>query len=376
MSKVLNYLSTGNSVVIVFADASPLPISSVHPLFERIRTALRSGAEDALNTLLDEAKRIKQYSDGVFWVKDGVVMIGDRTLPDALSKRLMTFVDSNISDGTTALVNFWSNLVQNPNPESVKDLYAFLEHRGIPITQDGHFMAYKRVDSNFKDFHTGKLDYGIGKSVSMRREDCDSDRNSHCSRGLHVAAYGYARDFYSGGQGNLIECKVNPRDVVAVPLDASGEKMRVCELYVLAKAEGERQELVYPRFEVGDEVTCENEDGSTLGGEIVDVIRAANGEVEASYDVRLHGGTSVTYQYKESALIFTFPSDASDEDFEDSDETGEDDDGFEVVRVEDLDRRLSDLEKNAATKKDVADSTNAVIEQLKQISKKMDSDAK
>lgn len=386
MSRFKNYLVTSGSVVIV-TDTGLIPVDKANPLFGKIVKALTSRAFDVLEDLIDASKRITKYSNGQFWVKDGVVMIGENTLPEALSKRLLSLVDSGLD--ATPLVKFWENLTLNPSEDSKKDLYAFLEHNGIPITEDGCFIAYKRVREDFKDHHTGTVDHSEGKSPSMPRSECDGDRRNTCSRGLHVAAFRYAHDMYSNG--HLLECKVNPKDVVAVPVDYDNEKMRVCDLTVLKISAGPRKELVYPRFDIGDEVTAINDDGSEVGGRIEEVIPAAEGEVEASYNVLLdadeNGPAGLLYTYKESSLSYKDDGDDPDnnEDFDDEDyddlfDDGEDDEEVDVEDndvklIDNLDARIQSLEENSATKKDVADSTNEIIGRLDIIRQRMDNAA-
>jgi hypothetical protein len=69
----------------------------------------------------------------------------------------------------------------------------------------------------------------IGNSVEMPRSDCDPDRNQTCSTGLHVCHYSYLAN---NGTTHLV-VEINPRDVVAVPTDYNGAKMRVCRFRVL-----------------------------------------------------------------------------------------------------------------------------------------------
>lgn len=416
MSRFKHYLMTSNSVVIV-TDSGLIPVDRANPLFGKITKALTDRAFDALESLLDASKRITKYSGGQFWVKDGVVMIGESTLPEALSKRLLSLVDSGLD--ATPLVAFWNNLALNPSEDSKKDLYAFLEHNGIPITEDGCFIAYKRVREDFKDHHTGTLDYSVEKVVRMRREDCDGDRRNTCSRGLHVAAFKYAHDMYYNG--HLLECKVNPKDVVAVPVDYDNEKMRVCELQVVKVSAGPRKELVYPRFKVDDQVVATNDDGSEVGGRIEEVIPAAENEIEASYNVLLdedeNSVPGLLYTYKESSLKFKDDGDDPDngedydedeDDFEEEDDEalayGEEQDRLDaeldaveaeadrlaeaedkrfaalfdesqIDALDSLDSRISALEENSATKKDVADSTNEIIGRLDIIRQRMDNAA-
>lgn len=121
-------------------------------------------------------------------------------------------------------------------------LYGFLQHNGHPITATGNFIAYKMVDSNFKDLRTGKFDNSVGSMVTMDRRDCNEDPNQTCSAGLHVAAYEYAHNF---GSGYLVLCEVDPRDVVAVPKDYNQKKMRTCRYKVVGLAEKPIEEAIY-----------------------------------------------------------------------------------------------------------------------------------
>lgn len=126
-------------------------------------------------------------------------------------------------------------------------LYGFLQHNGHPITANGNFIAYKMVDSNFKDLYTGKFDNSVGSTVSMNRRDCNEDPNQSCSAGLHVAAYEYAHNF---GSGELVLCEVDPRDVVAVPKDYDQKKMRTCFYKVVGLAEKPIEEAIYEEDDI------------------------------------------------------------------------------------------------------------------------------
>jgi len=125
-----------------------------------------------------------------------------------------------------ALCEFLANLKLNPSKRAVDELYGFLENNNLPITPDGHFLAYKKVRADFTDSHTGTFDNSPGQIVTMPRESVDADRNVTCSRGLHIAARAYAESF--GQSGKLLVVKVNPIDVIAVPNDYDRQKMRCC----------------------------------------------------------------------------------------------------------------------------------------------------
>jgi hypothetical protein len=124
------------------------------------------------------------------------------------------------------------NLDANPSYRARNELVGFLDACELPITDDGCFMAYKKIRANFTDVHTGTFDNSPGTTVKMNRRDVNEDPTQACSAGLHVCSYSYLSHF-SGDR--IVSVKVNPRDCVAVPRDYSAAKMRVCEYTVIAE---------------------------------------------------------------------------------------------------------------------------------------------
>ena len=162
-------------------------------------------------------------------------------MPTALSKFTLDFVEQGFD--TDFIERFWKNLCQNPSAESRESLYAFIEANNMTLTDDGCFIGYRSVRSDWTDHRTGKMDNSVGNVVAMNRDSVDPNPNNTCSRGLHVAAWGYASTFCGG---RTIEVKVNPRDVVTVPPDYNQQKMRVCRFTVVSEVEQERDSLVHP----------------------------------------------------------------------------------------------------------------------------------
>ena len=129
-------------------------------------------------------------------------------------------------------------------------LYKFLEHENIPITPDGTFLAYKRVDNNYYSFASGKLTLlqgktnredktgnifnAIGETIEAARNEISDDPNEDCSQGLHVGSIDYVIDFHNG-DGHVIIVEVDPKDVVSVPHDTSHQKMRVSKYTVVSE---------------------------------------------------------------------------------------------------------------------------------------------
>lgn len=138
------------------------------------------------------------------------------------------------------IINFWKKVEKNPLESARKELFLFLEHNGLPLTEDGYFVAYKSVRSdyysayNYAPNNPDNVLNKPGQWVLFDRSKVDTDRNRTCSNGLHAANYYYAHNVYGGGDVNkLITLIIDPSDVVAVPSDYNNQKMRVCAYFVL-----------------------------------------------------------------------------------------------------------------------------------------------
>lgn len=185
-----------------------------------------------------------------FEVVDGKVFYKGSELPPALT----TKVKSILAEGLplTHFQKFWENLDQNPSATSVAELVEFLEYKELPITEDGHFIAYKGVTSDFYSIHgnsktkvvkglvdgSGRIYNGLGEEIEVTRREVDDNRANHCSYGLHVGSLDYASGFKGYG-GKLLVVKVNPKDVVSVPSDYNCQKCRVSAYKVLSEYESE-----------------------------------------------------------------------------------------------------------------------------------------
>jgi hypothetical protein len=132
------------------------------------------------------------------------------------------------------LVAFMENLMTNPSKRAVDELYGFLEKNSLPITPDGHFLAYKKVRQNYFDCHTGKMDNSVGKVVEMERNEVDDNKDQTCSAGLHFCSQEYLPHF-GGGDSRVVIVKINPRDVVSIPVDYNNAKGRACRYEVIGE---------------------------------------------------------------------------------------------------------------------------------------------
>lgn len=245
MSKV-NLLVSEDSITVSF-DGKLFTIKDGDRRFEEILEALREGREYDIPAIIDTSKIFEDAKE--VELVDGHIFIHGKKIPEVLTDRVLAFKAKKLPYGP--LINFAKKLMSNPSFNSRQMLYKFLEHNGHPITKDGNFIAYKKVRTDFKDCHTGTMDNSIGTVVEMPREEVDDNPNNTCSSGLHVAAYKYASEF---SKGHLVEVEINPEDVVAVPNDYNGEKMRVCRYEVKAICESKLEDVdLYEEFEQDEE---------------------------------------------------------------------------------------------------------------------------
>lgn len=170
------------------------------------------------------AEIVKNLGDG-FTEKSGEVFYGDYKLPNVLTERLLFYVKSGI--GVQRFKNFVTNLLQNPSRTAIQELILFLECGEFTLTEDGHLLAYKSVNENYTDCHTGKVDNSVGQKPWMPRIDVDDDRNNLCSYGYHFCSFNYVGQFR---WDRYMLVKVDPKDVVSIPSDYNNAKAR-CNTY-------------------------------------------------------------------------------------------------------------------------------------------------
>jgi hypothetical protein len=232
----VNYHSLPNSIVLNF-EGNTITLDKTDGRYPKVIEAIKNNDLESIPKLVKPESILEGTP---FTLVDGKVMIeGEGALPESLSKRILDLRREGLP--IEPLTNFWANLKKNPSFNSRKQLYDFLEHNGHPLTSDGCFIAYRGVTEDFKDVHTGTFDNSVGSTCEVPRDSVDDNPNNTCSSGLHVACFDYARSFGS----QLIEVKVNPADVVAVPTDYNGTKMRVCKFEVVNVGEKPRMEPLY-----------------------------------------------------------------------------------------------------------------------------------
>ena len=239
----IQYAISRDSITVII-NAKSTTIGSDHQNFNRVVSLLKGGDagidEQEIAVLLDMKAALSRYSDGELTIEGGenVYRRGEK-LDDALARRIIRFWRSNAPYGH--LLKFFDRVDGNPSNVSKAQLFKFLNHTGLPITEDGCFYAYKYVDKDFYSIHAGNstmvltgtydddghIFNGIGEEIRVKRNYVEDNPDVPCSTGLHAGSEAYAVGSCPA-DGHVILVKIDPADVVSVPRDSNGEKMRVC----------------------------------------------------------------------------------------------------------------------------------------------------
>jgi hypothetical protein len=245
--KKVNWLITDHNITVNY-DGQTHIVSRQDELADRLIKAVKENKLSEIPMLVSTAKRVEAFSQGTFQVRDGEVFIKGVAVPAQLSKKIVKF--SNEGLPYQPLLKFAENLQQNPSFRAVNELFTFLEKNNHPITENGCFIAYKRVRKDFLDIHSGTMDNSVGSVVEMPRNQVNEDSTQTCSAGLHVANWTYAHTQFAShdpATDVMLEVEVNPADVVSVPVDYNNAKMRTCKYTVLGVVDKEHSSDVQLR---------------------------------------------------------------------------------------------------------------------------------
>ena len=226
-----SYLIQGKNIVVVI-DNRPYTITSTHIGYEKLKQAIRDSDWDTVKAVVDPAREILKYGAGHVAVQGSKVFYRDRELVGVMTQRLIDMYQEGFP--VEPLILFMENLMQNPSKRAVEELYGFMEKGNLPLTPDGHFLAYKKVRADFLDIHSGTMSNAPGNIVEMERNAVDDDQNRTCSAGLHFCSKEYLNHF-GGSDSRTVILKINPADVVSIPADYNSTKGRACRYEVLGE---------------------------------------------------------------------------------------------------------------------------------------------
>jgi hypothetical protein len=315
MAKIFNPVDQSMTVLV---NGQAYSVDKSHPNHKELLLAFNEGRLDDFATLTKTSEGTKVYvekdSQGN---KTGLELVDDKVYYNGTELH-STLVDRILGmrrEGHKIeyMLEFLRNLMQNPSSRSVNELYDFLTNKNLPITEDGCFLAYKSVCSDYsskaKDINItllqGKVVNGgiynaVGEVIECPRNEVDDERDNECSKGLHVGGLQYSgpNGWYHSRGDKVVIVKINPKDVVSVPKDHNAQKVRVCKYEVI-----EEYQFVLPEYS-----TCESY--CSCSGE--DFYDDYEDEDEEEFDYVdpsvLDGGETVCFDYHGKMRFITVES--------------------------------------------------------------------
>lgn len=236
----MNYscIKTADHITVVVAETGDSGTVNVDDKgYDQALQAVREGRYDDFLLIANPATVVHKYGDDRIVIEDGVVTFDGEVLHGVLADRMVGAIQDGF--GIEPLAAFLINLNENPSKRAVDELYGFLEVNNLPLTEDGHFTAYKKVRDDYMDCYTQTIDNSVGEVVKMTRNKVDEDKNRTCSQGLHFCGRSYLNSY--PGERTMI-LKINPADVVAIPADYNGAKGRCCKYEVVGELSNGRTE--------------------------------------------------------------------------------------------------------------------------------------
>ena len=240
MTKQVACIISNSGIVNVVINGKHHSIAPDHVNYKMVIKAIKDTDHDALVDLVDIPKAVESFTAGSVSIVDGQVQYAGQSIHNAIATRILGLMRDDMP--FKFMVNFLDNLMLNPSYRAVNELYDFLEFANIPITDDGCFLAYKRVKQDYKDIHSGSIDNSVGQTPKMLRNMVDEDKGRTCSNGLHFCSLDYIPSFGSTqdeSTDRVMIVKIDPKDVVAIPADYNNTKGRCCQYEVVAEYDGD-----------------------------------------------------------------------------------------------------------------------------------------
>lgn len=225
------YLIQGANITVVVGN-KPFTISKTHITYSRVLEAIKAADWELVKEIVDPVKVVLKFGQGNVSIDGERLMWRGKELNTGLATRMIAMLQEGFP--VEPMANFMENLYQNPSHRAVTELYGFLEKNNLPITPEGHFLAYKRVRADYRDCHSGTMDNSVGNVVEMERHEVNDNKDETCSTGLHFCSHSYLGHFDGD---RVVIVKINPRDVVSIPSDYNDAKGRACRYEVIGEVD-------------------------------------------------------------------------------------------------------------------------------------------
>ena len=267
-AKRIGYIVTTQAITVTIDGIST--IVPKHALnYQAVKKALRDDNTNDLIQALNTEGFIGAITEGKVTYENGTLQFSGHEIAPSIAKKLTTILNEGIP--AIPWLKFVDRLIANPSKRCLDNLYEFLDHKGMPITQTGTCLGYKGVNDDYFS-HSGnastivlqgkvndehRIYNGVGETIEVARLSVDDDPDHGCSEGLHIGSFDYA-DSFAGEEGRLMLVEFDPKDAVSVPSDCEFQKLRVTKYEVINEITDNRKILDRPVYSLD-----EDENGDT-----------------------------------------------------------------------------------------------------------------
>lgn len=258
----LPYTYTGDALS-VFLYGVPHIVDNSHPNFIKIFELLVNGVngdeaaaeiESLISIKTTIEKAVEGQNFGKVTVGNDCVLYNGNPINSYLTERMLQILSVGLNIAPWAL--FMDKLYKNPSKTAVDELFLWLDQSGMPITDQGNFLAYKKVNDDYSSFHRGPHGLVVmnvpGTVVEMPRNEVDDVRDRTCSSGLHFCSWQYLPHYY-GSKGKVLIVEIDPADVVSIPSDYGNAKGRASKYTVIGEIDQSRTQHAFANTVVFDD---------------------------------------------------------------------------------------------------------------------------
>jgi hypothetical protein len=275
----MNYIKDNNNCWTVVIGSEIYTFNKQHANYDALLECVKAGDEVGFVEKCNIGKTVQTWSKNGFTFTDGILYYGKEVVAEEITAIVMQMIQEGFNE--VPILNFMKRLYNNPSSRAVKELYSWLAHKSLAICEDGTFLAYKSVNiydgegfvdeygrvvgsGCYVDKYTNRIRNNIGDVNEMPRRKVDDNFEVGCSYGFHVGSLKYVLEVY--GSPKQIICKIDPADVVSVPLDCDCQKIRCCKYEVVSEFKAlqivEKEKVEEDWYDSDDqcECVCDDED--------------------------------------------------------------------------------------------------------------------
>lgn len=194
---------------------------------------------------------VKNYivylSQGRISLTDAGIQFMGELVNSYMTERIMRHHAEGVD--VAPMLAFMDRVMNHPILGIQQDIYKWCEKGDMPFTAEGHIIAYKKVDMNWRSYHASPdgthLYHPIGGYVEMERSAVDPRRDYTCSTGLHFCSYDYLNAYQGKNTGRILILSIDPQDIIAIPTDYNQTKGRACRYRIIGELAQEQAQKFF-----------------------------------------------------------------------------------------------------------------------------------